>query len=84
MITAETRIHSIGSPRWSASRTLSSSSSPAHYAEPEFIAKKIERMSEKRLAEVLLQSWHPLAELEQLTESVVGDDKLLEPALADL
>lgn len=47
--------------------------SSALYAEPEFIAKKIERMSEKRLAEVFLQSWHPLAELEQLTESVVGD-----------
>jgi len=43
------------------------------YAEPEFIAKKVERMSEKRLAEVFLQSWHPLAELEQLTEGVVGD-----------
>jgi hypothetical protein len=47
--------------------------SSALYAEPEFIAKKIERMSEKRLAEVFLQSWHPLAELEQLTDRVVGD-----------
>jgi hypothetical protein len=37
------------------------------YADPEFIARKIERMSEKRLAEVFLQSWHPLVELEQLT-----------------
>jgi hypothetical protein len=30
-------------------------------------------MSEKRLVEVLLQSWHPLAELEQLTEQTVTD-----------
>jgi hypothetical protein len=41
--------------------------SSALYAEPEFIAKKFERMSEKRLAEVFLQSWHPTAELEQIT-----------------
>jgi len=43
------------------------------YADPEFIIKKVEKMSEKRLAEVLLQSWHPLAELEQLTEETVSD-----------
>jgi hypothetical protein len=47
--------------------------SSALYAEPGFISKKIERMSEKRLAEVFLQSWHPLAELEQLTESIIVD-----------
>jgi len=41
--------------------------SSALYADPEFVAKKIERMSEKRLSEVFLQGWHPLAELEQLT-----------------
>ena len=29
-------------------------------------------MSEKRLAEVFLQSWHPIAELEQLTEETVS------------
>lgn len=46
--------------------------SSALYAEPEFIIKKIERMSEKRLAEVFLQSWHPLAELEQLTHEAVS------------
>lgn len=46
--------------------------SSALYAEPEFIARKVERMSEKRLAEVFLQSWHPLAELEQLTNEAVS------------
>ena len=46
--------------------------STALYAEPEFISKKIERMSEKRLAEVFLQSWHPLTELEQLTQETVS------------
>lgn len=45
--------------------------SSALYAEPEFIQRKVERMSEKRLAEVFLQSWHPLAELEQLTNEAV-------------
>lgn len=45
--------------------------SSALYADPEFIVRKLERMSEKRLVEVLLQSWHPLAELEQLTEETV-------------
>jgi len=45
--------------------------SSALYADPEFIVKKIEKMSEKRLVEVLLHSWHPLAELEQLTEETV-------------
>ena len=47
--------------------------SSALYADPEFIIKKVERMSEKRLAEVFLQSWHPLAELEQLTEETVSN-----------
>ena len=37
------------------------------YADPEFIVRKVDRMSERRLAEVFLQSWHPLSELEQLT-----------------
>jgi hypothetical protein len=46
--------------------------SSALYAEPEFIAQKVERMSEKRLAEVFLQSWHPLAEMEQLTNEAVS------------
>jgi len=46
--------------------------SSALYAEPEFVAKKFERMSEKRLAEVFLQSWHPTAELEQLTNETVS------------
>jgi len=46
--------------------------SSALYAEPEFVAKKFQRMSEKRLAEVFLQSWHPLAELEQLTNEAVS------------
>ena len=47
--------------------------SSALYADPEFIGRKIEQMSEKRLAEVFLQSWHPLTELEQLTQEVVSD-----------
>ena len=47
--------------------------SSALYAEPEFIAKKVERMSDKRLAEVFLQSWHPLAELEQLTNEAIAN-----------
>jgi len=42
------------------------------YAEPEFVAKKFQRMSEKRLAEVFLQSWHPIVELEQLTNEAVS------------
>lgn len=46
--------------------------SSALYAEPEFVAKKFQRMSDKRLAEVFLQSWHPLAELEQLTNEAVS------------
>jgi hypothetical protein len=45
--------------------------SSALYADPEFVAKKIEKMSEKRLAEVFLQSWHSVAELEQLTNEVI-------------
>ncbi len=47
--------------------------SSALYADPEFITRKVERMSEKRLAEVFLQSWHPLAELEQLTVESVSE-----------
>lgn len=47
--------------------------SSALYAEPEFVAKKFQRMSEKRLAEVFLQSWHPIAELEQLTTEAVSN-----------
>ena len=47
--------------------------SSALYAEPEFVTRKVERMSEQRLAEVFLQSWHPVTELEQLTDSVVKD-----------
>ena len=46
--------------------------SSALYAEPEFVAKKFQRMSEKRLAEVFLQSWHPIAELETLTNETVS------------
>ena len=47
--------------------------SSALYAEPEFVAKKFQRMSEKHLAEVFLQSWHPIAELEQLTNEAVSN-----------
>jgi len=41
------------------------------YADPEFVARKIEKMSEKRLAEVFLQCRHPIAELEQSTNKVI-------------
>jgi hypothetical protein len=47
--------------------------SSALYADPEFITRKVDQMSEKRLAEVLLQSWHPLSELEQLTEETFSN-----------
>jgi hypothetical protein len=47
--------------------------SSALYADPDFVKRKVERMSEKRLAEVFLQSWHPITELEQLTNSTVSD-----------
>lgn len=47
--------------------------SSALYVDPEFVVRKVERMSESRLAEVFLQSWHPLTELEQLTEPAVGE-----------
>jgi len=43
------------------------------YADPEFIARKVDRMSEKRLAEVFLQSWHPVSEREQLTEQTLSN-----------
>ena len=46
--------------------------SSALYAEPEFVAKKFQRMSEKHLAEAFLQSWHPITELEQLTNETVS------------
>jgi len=46
--------------------------SSALYAEPEFVAKKFQRMSEKHLAEVFLQSWHPIAEMEQLTNEALS------------
>ena len=45
----------------------------ALYSDPKFLTQKLERMSEKRLAEVFLQSWHPLAELEQLTKEALND-----------
>lgn len=47
--------------------------SSALYADPEFVARKVERMSEKRLAEVFLQSYHPLTEQEQLTKEVLAE-----------
>ncbi len=47
--------------------------SSALYADPDFITRKVERMSEKRLAEVFLQSWHPVTELEQLTNEAAAD-----------
>lgn len=56
--------------------------SSALYADPEFVTRKVERMSEKRLAEVFLQSWHPVTELEQLTNGAVGRNRLLESTSA--
>jgi hypothetical protein len=42
------------------------------YADPDFIARKVEKMSEKSLTEAFLYSWHPVVELEQLTNEAVS------------
>jgi hypothetical protein len=47
--------------------------SSALYADPDFVARKVEHMSEKKLAEVFLQSYHPVTGLEQLTSGAVAD-----------
>jgi hypothetical protein len=47
--------------------------SSALYADPTFLTRKLEHMSEKRLADVFLQSWHPITELEHLTEETVNE-----------
>jgi len=38
------------------------------YADPAFLEEKLAALSMKRLAEVFVESWHPIAELEQITE----------------
>jgi len=38
------------------------------YADPAFLEEKLTALSMKRLAEVFVESWHPIAELEQITE----------------
>jgi hypothetical protein len=37
------------------------------YADPEFLENKFENASPEKLAEIFVQSWHPIVELEQLT-----------------
>lgn len=43
------------------------------YSDPEFMREKIKLLSPRRLAEILLRSWHPVVEWEQLTESAVEE-----------
>jgi len=43
------------------------------YADPEFLERKFERLSVKRLAEIFVKCWHPTVELEQLTYTTVGE-----------
>ncbi len=38
------------------------------YADPAFLEEKLTALTVKRLAEILVTSWHPIAELEQITE----------------
>jgi len=38
------------------------------YADPAFLEEKLTALSVKRLAETFVGSWHPIAELEQITE----------------
>jgi len=43
------------------------------YADPEFLERKFERLSVKRLAEIFVKCWHPTVELEQLTLATVEE-----------
>jgi len=43
------------------------------YADPEFLERKFERLSVKRLAEIFVKCWHPTVELEQLTLTAVEE-----------
>ena len=43
------------------------------YADPAFLEEKLKALSVKRLAEILVESWHPIAELEQITEPSVRE-----------
>ncbi len=45
--------------------------SSALYADPEFLAEKLRSLSIDNLAHVLLKSWHPIVELEQLAMTTV-------------
>lgn len=43
------------------------------YSDPEFLTNKFKALTSLRLAEVLVKSWHPLVELEQLTEPTIKE-----------
>lgn len=43
------------------------------YADPTFLEKRFPTMSEKKLAEILTKSWHPILEIEQITENTVQE-----------
>jgi len=43
------------------------------YADPQFLERKFERLSAKRLADIFVKCWHPTVELEQLTLMTVGE-----------
>ncbi len=43
------------------------------YSDPDFLRQKFDLMSEKRLSEIFLKSWHPLLELQQITEAAITE-----------
>jgi len=47
--------------------------SSALYTNPELLEKKIHVLSEKRLGEIFLKSWHPIVEREQLTQGGIHE-----------
>lgn len=47
--------------------------SSAIYTSPELLKEKIKRMSNDRLASIFLKGWHPIVELEQLTQLALSE-----------
>ena len=43
------------------------------YADPAFLEEKLTALSVKRLAEIFVRGWHPIAELEQITEPSINE-----------
>jgi len=43
------------------------------YTDPEFMREKIRLLTRRHLAEALLKSWHPVVELEQLSEGAIRE-----------